>query len=549
MLEKNNDYEIEIKDMGSEGEGIGHIDGIAVFVKNGVIGDTLKVKITKVKKNYAYGRVVEVITASPFRVVPKCPVASPCGGCSIQHISYEKQLDYKWNKVKNCLERIGGIENADKLMEPIYGMEDPYHYRNKAQFPIAREASGRVNIGFYAGRTHQIVDTDTCYIQDAINDVLIKKVREFIEKYDIGTYDENTHQGLIRHILTRVGFTTKEIMVCLVINGRELPYANELVESLREVPGMTSISININRDKTNKILGEYCTTLWGQDYITDYIGDVKYQISPLSFYQVNPKQTKVLYDKALEYADLKGNEIVWDMYCGIGTISLFLAKKAKMVYGVEVVPEAIEDAKINAQINNIENVEFFVGRAEKVVPEQYESDMENKKASVVVVDPPRKGCDGELLKTLVEMSPERIVYVSCDPGTLARDVKILGEGGYQVKKVAVVDQFGHSGHVETVVLLCQQKPSDRIEVDLDLDEMDVTSAETKATYAEIKDYVLKEHGLKVSNLYISQVKRKCGSEVGENYNLAKSEDAKQPNCPEEKEKAIREALKYFGMII
>ncbi len=453
MLEKNKEYIIDIEDIGTDGEGIGRIDGIAVFVKDTVMGDKAKIKIIKAKKNYAYGRLMEIIISSPYRVEPVCPNANRCGGCTIQHIDYKKQLDYKWNKVKNCLERIGGLKDIEDKMEPIYGMDNPYHYRNKAQFPIARDKDGKVNIGFYAGRTHSIIDTDSCYIQAEINDELIKRVRKFIEDNNISTYDEETHKGIVRHVLTRVGFVTGEIMVCLVINGGKLPNSDKFVESLADIPNMTSISININRDRTNKILGNKCITLWGQDYITDYIDDVKYQISPLSFYQVNPTQTKVLYNKALEYADLSGDEVVWDMYCGIGTISLFLAKKAKKVYGVEIIPEAIDDARNNAKINNIENTEFFVGKAEEVVPEQYEKDMKNKKASVVVVDPPRKGCDKVLLDTLVEMAPKRIVYVSCDPATLARDIKILGESGYEVKKVSVVDQFGHSGHSETVCLL------------------------------------------------------------------------------------------------
>ena len=431
-------------------------------------------------------------------------------------------------------------------MEPIIGMEQPWNYRNKAQFPVGRDKQGKVVTGFYAGRTHTIIDTQYCYIQAEGNDTIIKCVRDFIQTYDIPTYDEEQYTGLVRHILTRVGFTTGEIMVCLVINGTKLPHAEDLVTALKQMPGMTSICININQEKTNRILGDTCKTLWGQDYITDYIGDIKYRISPLSFYQVNPIQTKKLYEKALEYADLKGGETVWDLYCGIGTISLFLSQKAGQVYGVEIVPQAIADAKVNAAINDITNVEFFVGKAEDILPQQYRE--KGIHADVIVVDPPRKGCEGILLETIANMKPARMVYVSCDPATLARDVKRMGELGYQIEKVAVVDQFCQGGHVETVVLLSQRKPDDVIEVEIELGEMDLTSAESKATYAEIKDYVLKEHGLKVSNLYISQVKRKCGIEVGENYNLPKSEDSRQPQCPEEKEKAIKDALDHFGMI-
>ena len=413
--------------------------------------ENITISLTKVKKQYVYARLVEVIKPSPYRVEPKCPVARPCGGCTLQHVSYEKQLDYKWNKVKNCLSRIGGIEHPEALMEPIIGMENPWNYRNKAQFPVGRDKDGKVVIGFYAGRTHTIIDTPHCDIQAEGNDAIIRCVRDFLQEYNISTYDEETHTGLMRHILTRVGFTTGEIMVCLIINGTKLPHADVLVERLLQIDGMTSISININQDKTNRILGDTCKTLWGQDYITDYIGDVKYQISPLSFYQVNPVQTKKLYDKALEYANLQGGETVWDLYCGIGTISLFLSKKAAKVYGVEIVPQAIADAKVNSQINGIENVQFFVGKAEEVLPAEYKE--HGVYADVIVVDPPRKGCDETLLQTIADMQPKRMVYVSCDPATLARDVKRMGELGYQVEKVAVVDQFCQGGHVESVVLM------------------------------------------------------------------------------------------------
>ncbi len=456
---KNNDYEITIEDMGNDGEGIGHIDGMTIFVKDTVMGDVAIVRIIKLKKSIAYGRLIKLVTPSPYRVMPLCDKARQCGGCQMQHVNYEKQLEYKWNKVANCLKRIGGIENPETLMEyPAYGMENPYHYRNKAQFPVGRDKNDNVVIGFYAGRTHAIIDTDSCAIGAEVNDEIVKSIRAFIEKYNISTYDETTGRGLFRHILIRVGFVTKEVMVCLVINGVKLPHCDDLVSSLVQISGMTSICININQEKTNRILGDKCVTLWGQDYITDYIRNVKYHISPLSFYQVNPVQTKVLYDKALFYADLKGDEVVWDMYCGIGTISLFLAQKAKHVYGVEIVPQAIEDAKNNAKLNGIENADFYVGKAEEVVPEIYKKGGAGSYADVVVVDPPRKGCDAVLLDTLVKMNPKRIVYVSCDPATLARDIKILGESGYAVRRVAVVDQFCHSGHVESVCLLSRKAP-------------------------------------------------------------------------------------------
>lgn len=467
MVQKNQEFIVTIEAMGSEGEGIGRIDGYALFVKDAIVGDEVKVKVMKAKKNYAYARVMELITPSPDRITPPCTIARQCGGCQIQHMHYDKQLSYKHEKVKNCLERIGGFQVVEEgkeesskdmnlerkivHMEAPIGMEDPYYYRNKAQFPVGRNKEGNVVTGFYAARTHSIIETKECFIQAKENDLLLQIVRDFIEEFNITTYNEETHQGLVRHVLTRVGYVTKEIMVCVIINGDKLPHGEELVKRLTEIPHMTSICLNVNKEKTNVILGRTCKTLWGQSYITDYIGEVKFQISPLSFYQVNPVQTKRLYSEALEYAGLTGEEIVWDMYCGIGTISLFLAKKAKEVYGVEIVPQAIEDAKRNACINGITNAKFYVGAAEEVVPELYEK--EGLRADVVVVDPPRKGCDETLLNTIVKMAPKRVVYVSCDPATLARDLKYLVEHGFEVEKARAVDMFPNSVHVETVCCL------------------------------------------------------------------------------------------------
>ena len=410
--------------------------------------------------------------------------------------------------------------------------------------------------------------------------MILREILAFMKQYQISAYQEESGRGLVRHVLIRTGFTTGEIMVCLVINGKKLPHEQELIsaltelklcENMKESDGtqknadgteemheeepekqIVSISLSVNQENTNVIMGKEIRLLYGKPYITDYIGDVAFQISPLSFFQVNPVQTKKLYGTALAYADLQGKETVWDLYCGIGTISLFLAQKAKAVYGVEIVPQAIEDARKNAALNHMENATFFVGKAEEVLPDWYakhsQEESEMAHPDVIVVDPPRKGCDEKCLDTMLKMQPDRIVYVSCDSATLARDLRILVDGGYTLQKVRPVDMFPMSVHVETVVLLSQRKPDDVIEVEIELGEMDLTSAESKATYAEIKDYVLKEHGLKVSNLYISQVKRKCGIEVGENYNLPKSEDSRQPQCPEEKEKAIKDALDHFGMI-
>jgi len=449
MVKKNDQVVVTIEDLGSDGEGIGKYEGYTLFIKNTAIGDKVLAKVMKAGKTYGYAKLMEIIEASPYRVRPICDKAEKCGGCQIMHIDYVKQLEYKENKVRNCLTRIGGFKNPP--MEPVCGMQKPYYYRNKSQFPVGRNKDGKVVIGFYAERTHSIIDTDHCYIGAEVNVPIIRFLRSFIEKYNIEPYDENEHKGLLRHIIVRVGYTTGEIMVCLVINGRDIPHKKELVEGLREISGMKSICLNVNTAKTNVILGEEIIKVWGEPYITDYIGDIKYRISPLSFFQVNPVQTRRLYQIALDYADLKGDEVVWDLYCGIGTISLFLAKKARKVYGVEIVPEAIEDAGINAKINGIENVEFIVGASEEILPKKHKE--ENIGADVIVLDPPRKGCDQKLLDTIISISPPKVVYVSCDPATLARDLKYLCANGYELKKAKPVDLFGHSAHVETVCLL------------------------------------------------------------------------------------------------
>lgn len=541
---KNDLVTLEIEDCGIDGEGIGKADGFTVFVKDAVIGDTVTAKIIKAKKNYGYGRLMEVLKPSPYRVEPKCEFARQCGGCQLQALSYDQQLVFKTNKVKGHLERIGGF--TDIPMEPIIGMDELFHYRNKAQFPVGRNKEGKIVTGFYAGRTHNIIENRDCALGVAENKEVLDRVIAHMEKYGIEPYNEATGKGLVRHVLIRYGYFTKEVMVCLILNGNKIPKEEQLVKSLCEIPGMTSITINVNKKHSNVILGEEIRLLWGQEYITDRIGDISYQISPLSFYQVNPMQTQKLYAKALEYADLHGEETVWDLYCGIGTISLFLAQKAKFVRGVEIVPAAIENAKENAKLNGLENTEFFVGKAEEVLPREYKKN--GVYADVIVVDPPRKGCDETLLETMIEMNPERIVYVSCDSATLARDLKYLCERGYELRKVCPVDQFGMTVHVETVVLLSKLKVDHHIEIELKMDELDLTAAESKATYDEIKAYVLNKYGLKVSQLYIAQIKRKCGIIERKNYNVSKKEDAKVPQCPPEKEAAIMDALKHFQMI-
>ena len=548
-MEKNQEFIVTIEDMNEDGAGVGKVDGYIWFVKDAVIGDVVRAKAMKMKKSYGFARLMEVLEPSASRVIPSCPVARQCGGCQLQAMSYEEQLKFKERKVMNNLIRIGKFAEDEIHMLPIMGMEEPWRYRNKAQFPFGKDKDGNVIAGFYAGRTHAIVEAEDCLLGVEENREILDIVKQFMKEMKIEPYDELSHKGLVRHVLIRKGFKTGEIMVCLVINGNKLPGKERLVEMLTGVDGikgMTSISYSVNQEKTNVIMGKEIVNLYGPGYITDYIGNVKYQISPLSFYQVNPVQTERLYGTALEYAGLTGNEIVWDLYCGIGTISLFLAQKAKKVYGVEIVPQAIEDARRNAEINGIHNAEFFVGKAEEVLPEQFEKN--HVHADVIVVDPPRKGCDAVCMDTILKMRPERVVYVSCDSATLARDLRYLADGGYVVERGRCCDMFPGTVHCETVVLLSQQKPDDTIEIDLDLDELDATTAETKATYEEIKAYVWDKHHLKVSSLYISQIKRKCGLEVGQNYNLSKSENPKVPKCPPEKEAAIMDALKHFQMI-
>ncbi|WP_288678832.1 23S rRNA (uracil(1939)-C(5))-methyltransferase RlmD [uncultured Clostridium sp.] len=455
MVEKNKEYIFDIISQGYEGEGIAKIDNkYPIFIEGALKGEKVKVRIVKVNKNFAYGKLMEVLEASEERVKPPCAIYKRCGGCKLQHASYKAQLDFKWDRVKDCVSKIGKLDPS--IVKYPLGMEEPWRYRNKVQLPIGL-INGEVKIGFFAPRSHDIIDMESCLIQDEIGDKVVKLTREWIEKFNIRPYNvdgEYDEKGIVRHIMIRRGFTTNEVMVVLVTNGETLPHKEEFVDLMvKNIPGIKSVIQNINSKKTNVILGLESKTLWGEDTISDYIGDFRFNISPLSFFQVNPTQTEVLYGKALEYANLTGNEEVFDAYCGTGTITLFLSQKAKKVYGVEIIPQAIDNAWINAKENKVENVEFFVGESEVVIP-----DLINKgvKADVVVVDPPRKGCDKKLLDAITNIDAKKIVYVSCDPSTLGRDLKVLEENGYKTLEVQPVDMFPNTAHIENVALLIKK---------------------------------------------------------------------------------------------
>ncbi len=473
LYKKDDLLTVEITDIGNDGEGIGKIDGYTLFIKDAVIGDKVKAKIMKAKKNYAYAHLEEVITPSKDRVKPRCPIARQCGGCQIQNMSYESQLKFKQSKVRNNIVRLGGFDEKeiDSIMEPIIGMDDPFKYRNKAQFPVGKDKNGKVVTGFYAGHSHNIIPNTDCIIGVPDNKEILEIIIAHMEKNHIEPYDEVTGKGLVRHILIRKGFVSGQLMVCLVINYKNknntesiyIKNQDELISKLSSIDGMTSISVSINIEKTNVIMGTEIHTIWGQDTIKDTLCGLEFNISPLSFYQVNPVQTEKLYGQAIEYAGLTGNETVWDLYCGIGTITLSMSKKAKQVYGVEIIPQAIDDANDNAARNNISNAKFYVGKAEEVLPDFYEKESEKDSSSnalhpdVIVVDPPRKGCDQMCLDTMLKMAPNRIVYVSCDSATLARDLRILCDGGYKLEHVRPCDMFPMSVHVETVVLMSKVK--------------------------------------------------------------------------------------------
>ena len=538
-LEKGSVYTAVIDGYSSEGLGIARVNGAVVFVPHAVRGEEIDLRITKVMKTSCAGEIVKIHNPSPERMEPECPYAGKCGGCAYRHLTYPEELWAKRQRVQDALTRIGGL---DLTVEEILGAKNPEHYRNKSQYPVGADGS----IGFFQARTHKVVTIRRCLIQTEAADRTAQAVGEWMRRYKISAYDETTGKGLVRHVCVRVN-RKGESLCCVVVNGNKVPREPELAAYVTTaVPHTVGVLLNSNTRRGNVVLGDKYRTLFGRNYLMDTLCGLEFKLSMPSFYQVNRDQAEVLYGKALEFAGLTGNETVLDLYCGIGTITLCLAKAAKRVIGAEIVPPAIRDAKENALRNHIENAEFFCGDAADIAA-KLESD--GLRPDVVTVDPPRKGLAPEVIASVAAMGPEKVVYVSCDPATLGRDVKIFREFGYEAKRAAAVDMFPGTAHVETVVLLSKgEVDSKKIRVEFSLEDMDMSEFQDGATYTQIKDYVLEHSGLKVSNLYISQIKRKCGIEVGKNYNLPKSEDSRQPLCPPEKEKAIREAFKYFGMI-
>ena len=538
-LEKGSIYTAVIDGYSSEGLGIARVNGAVVFVPHAVRGEEIDLRITKVMKTSCAGEIVKIHNPSPERMEPECPYAGKCGGCAYRHLTYPEELWAKRQRVQDALTRIGGLELT---VEEILGAKNPEHYRNKSQYPVGADGS----IGFFQARTHKVVPIRRCLIQTEAADRTAQAVGEWMRRYKISAYDETTGKGLVRHVCVRVN-RKGESLCCVVVNGNKVPREPELAAYVTAaVPHTVGVLLNSNTRRGNVVLGDKYRTLFGRNYLMDTLCGLEFKLSMPSFYQVNRDQAEVLYGKALEFAGLTGNETVLDLYCGIGTITLCLAKAAKRVIGAEIVPPAIRDAKENALRNHIENAEFFCGDAADIAA-KLESD--GLRPDVVTVDPPRKGLAPEVIASVAAMGPEKVVYVSCDPATLGRDVKIFREFGYEAKRAAAVDMFPGTAHVETVVLLSKGEiDSKKVRVEFSLEDMDMSGFQKGATYEQIKAYVLEHTGLKVSSLYISQIKRKCGLDVGQNYNLSKKEDAKVPKCPPEKEAAIRDALKYFQMI-
>ena len=537
-LEKNRIYRAHIDGYSSEGLGIARIDGQVVFVHGAVRGETCDVLVMKVLKNAAFGKIAALAEPSPARRQPDCPYYGRCGGCDFRHMSYEEELWAKRARVQDALTRIGG---AEVTVEEILGAEQPLHYRNKSIYPISPAGE----VGFYRARSHQVVHVEHCLIQKPEADALAQAVRDYIARFQVAPYDEATGRGLLRHLYVRTS-CRGESLACLLVNGSRLPHEQELVDMLRAAaPGVCGVVLGENTRRGNAILGDRYRTLWGRDYLTDTLCGLELRLSVPSFYQVNHDQAQRLYEKALEYAGLTGRELAVDLYCGAGTITQVLARRARHVIGGEIVPEAIRDAEDSARRNGVENVEFLCGDASRLAAELRQRGL---RPDVICVDPPRKGLAPDVVEAAASMRPGRIVYVSCDPATLARDVARFAPLGYCPVRACAVDLFPGTAHVETVCLLSKLQSKEHIEIEVKMDELDLTSAESKATYEEIKAYVLEHTGLKVSHLYIAQVKQKYGIIERENYNKPKSENAKQPQCPPEKEKAVTEALRHFGMI-
>ncbi len=535
---KNQVYTAEILGYSTEGLGIARIGGQVVFVHDAIAGEVCDILIMKVLKNAAFGKAVGWKTVSPHRREPDCPYYRQCGGCAFRHMDYAEELRAKGRRVQDALTRLGGSSVA---LEEVLGAAETLHYRNKSQYPVS--ADGRV--GFYRARTHQVTDLSACLIQKPQADAAAGALRRYMAGHHVPGYDETTGKGLVRHLYVRTN-AGGQSLICVVVNGERLPREDALVSAMRQaVRSAVGVVLNVNTRRSNVILGDRYRTLWGTDTLTDTLCGHTFRLSIPAFYQVNRDQAEVLYRKAVEYAGLTGTELVLDLYCGAGTITLTMADKAKKVIGAEIVPPAVENARENAAANGIENVEFFCGDAGAIAARLAAEDLH---PDVICVDPPRKGLTPEVIDAIARMGPERIVYVSCDPATLGRDVKLLAQRGYAARRAAAVDLFPGTAHIETVCLLSKLQSKEHIEIEVKMDELDLTSAESKATYEEIREYVLEHTGLKVSHLYIAQVKQKYGIIERENYNKPKSENAKQPQCPPEKEKAITEALKHFGMI-
>ena len=538
-LAKNQEHTVTIEGYGEGGMGVARIDGRVVFVHGALRGEKCRVLILKTLKSVAFAKVLEVIEPSSERITPDCPYFPRCGGCTYRHIRYEEELRLKKQRVQDNLSRIGG---SDVTVEEILGAQDTLRYRNKAQYPVSKDGA----VGFYRARTHEVIECEHCLLVRPEADAAAEALREYMQSCHVAGYDEKTGRGLIRHLYVRSN-AAGESLICVLVNGDKLPKEDRLVALLRDAcPKCTGIVLGTNTKKGNVILGDRYRTLWGSDRLEDTLCGKTFKLSVPSFYQVNRAQAERLYAKTIEFADLTGQETVLDLYCGAGTITLALSDHAKKVLGAEIVPEAIDDARENAARNGVKNAEFFCGDASDVAKKLAR---ENLRPDVITVDPPRKGLAADVVESIAEMQPGRVVYVSCDSATMARDVKRLADLGYTAQRACAVDMFPRADHIETVVLLSKgEVDSKKIRVEFSLEDMDMSEFQDGATYTQIKDYVLEHSGLKVSNLYISQIKRKCGIEVGKNYNLPKSEDSRQPMCPPEKEKAIREAFKYFGMI-